>query len=120
MKAKILRNIFIGVWVPFALVRVLFAATSDGVPSFGDVLLGSHPPTYTSFDVSDAGTGPGQGTLPLAINPGGLIAGEYLDASNVFHGFLRAADGTITTFSAPGAGTSFHEGTAALSINPGG
>ena len=34
-----------------------------------------------------------------------MIAGDYADASFVFHGFVRAADGTITSFDAPGAGT---------------
>jgi hypothetical protein len=34
-----------------------------------------------------------------------VIAGDYADASFVFHGFVRAANGTITTFDAPDAGT---------------
>ena len=46
----------------------------------------------------------------------GTIAGFYLDASCVFHGFLRARDGTITTFDAPGA----VNGTSPSGINPAG
>ena len=46
-------------------------------------------------------------TLSFAINPAGVIAGAFLDASFVHHGFLRVPDGTITTFDAPGAGTGF-------------
>jgi hypothetical protein len=47
-----------------------------------------------------------------SINPSGVIAGIDVDFSG-FHGFLRAADGTITTFDVPGlAGIS--------SINPSG
>jgi hypothetical protein len=33
------------------------------------------------------------------------VAGFYLDPSNVYHGYVRARDGSITTFDAPGAGT---------------
>ena len=35
-----------------------------------------------------AGTGSGRGTVPISFNPGGVIVGYYLDARNVFHGFL--------------------------------
>jgi hypothetical protein len=44
----------------------------------------------TTFDISGAGTGPGQGTVPLCNNPVDAIIGYYIDASNVFHGFLRS------------------------------
>jgi len=74
--------------------------------------------TIITFNAPGAGTGSGQGTFPLAINPAGTITGFYADASNVYHGFLRAPDGTITAFEAPGAGT--FQGTLAYSINPGG
>jgi hypothetical protein len=47
---------------------------------------------------------PGQGTRAGNINPREAIAGRYIDASDVSHGFLRAPDGTITTFDAPNAG----------------
>src|SRR5215471_8358479 len=108
---KILRNMFISVGVLFALARLLAAGTIDGVPQ---------PPIIT-FDAPGAGTGPGQGTQGLTINPGGVIAGDYVDASSVFHGFRRAQDtGTITPFDAPGAGTAPYEGTVAESINSAG
>ena len=42
----------------------------------------------TTFDVPGAGTGPGQGTIPLSNNPADEITGYYIDASNVTHGFL--------------------------------
>src|SRR5215472_8654383 len=65
--------------------------------------------TITTFDAPGAGTGAGQGTvtaLAIAINQSGAISGAYLDASSVFHGFVRAPDGAIATFDVPGAGTS--------------
>jgi hypothetical protein len=54
-----------------------------------------------TYDVAGAGTVAFQGTLSQGINPEGTIAGNYLDASYVSHGFVRASDGTIITFDAP-------------------
>ena len=45
----------------------------------------------------------------------GVITGQYTDASNVQHGFLRAPDGNITTFDPPGSVS-----TEPTSINPAG
>ena len=117
MKTKICRNIFnifITVGALFALARLLVGGTRDGVLDVGNTPLGL---PITTFDAPGAGTGPGQGTIPYAINLGSTIAGFYLDASNVYHGFLRAAGGTITTFDAPGAGTGPFQGTQPLSMN---
>lgn len=65
--------------------------------------------TITTFDVTGAGTTgstQGQGTQPLSIS-GGNITGFYVDANGGFHGFIRAANGTITApIDVPGAGTS--------------
>ena len=57
---------------------------------------------------------------PEGINPAGVIAGDYADASNVFHGFVRAKDGTITTIEVPAAGTGPFQGTQAVATNPSG
>jgi hypothetical protein len=56
------------------------------------------------------------------LNQAGAAVGEYLDASGVYHGFVRAAGGSITTFDAPGADTTAFDfnGTFPASINPGG
>src|SRR6266567_1962026 len=70
--------------------------------------------TITTFDAPGAGTGPFQGTFPATeegLNPAGALAGATVDGSNVFHGFVRAPNGTITTFDAPGAGTGSGQGT---------
>src|SRR5437016_4699876 len=77
----------------------------------------------TTFDAPGAGTGPFQGTATTSVdgmNPAGATVGQYLDASNVFHGFVRAPNGTITTFDAPGAGTGAFQGTVVNGINPAG
>jgi hypothetical protein len=51
----------------------------------------------TNFDAPGAGTVPNsyplQGTFPTGINPAGAIAGYYVDANGVNHGFLRAPNG---------------------------
>ena len=73
-----------------------------------------------TFEAPQSGTGLGQGTRALGINPSGAITGFTRDASNVRHGFLRARDGAFTMFDAPGAGTGPGQGTRAYSINPGG
>jgi len=70
-----------------------------------------------------AGTGSGQGTFPSgsdAVSPSGAIVGDYLDASNVYHGVVRVPSGVITIFDVPGAGTSSGQGTFAGPANPAG
>ena len=60
-----------------------------------------------SFDAPGAGTaaGSGLGTFPKNINAGGAVIGNYTDANNVSHGFLRSpVGGEFITFDAPGAG----------------
>jgi predicted membrane protein len=59
----------------------------------------------------------GQGTLAQSVNASGVIAGYYVDAASLFHGFVRSSNGTITTFEAPGAGRGALQGTAAYGIN---
>src|SRR5215467_2962396 len=71
--------------------------------------------TFITFDAPGAGTGPFQGTLGIAINPAGAITGQYLDASSLYHGFLRDPDGVLTTIDVPGARQTFP-----YSINPAG
>src|SRR5207249_7362841 len=71
----------------------------------------------TTFDVPEAGTGPGQGTRANNINPSDAVAGRYIDPSDVSHGFLRASDGTIATFDAPNAGTGPGQGTIVFSVD---
>ena len=46
----------------------------------------------TTFDVSGAGSGSGQGTIPNSNDPEGEITGYYVDASGVLHGFLRTPE----------------------------
>jgi hypothetical protein len=76
--------------------------------------------TFTTFNAPGAGTGSGQGTGmagTIGLNDLGAIEGNYLDANNVFHGYVRAPNGTIITFNAPGAGTGEFDGTIGSGIN---
>jgi len=75
----------------------------------------------TRFDAPGAGASAGQGTFtawPNGINPAGAITGDFLDANNVYHGFLRSPDGAITRFDAPGAGTGAFQGTLVSLFQP--
>jgi hypothetical protein len=58
----------------------------------------------TTFDVpgADLTAGDFNGTLPNAINDAGAITGEWFDANNQEHGFLRSPDGKFTTFDVTG------------------
>ena len=92
----------------------------NGVLNFSNTPFVRPEPTITTFDAPGAGTGPGQGTQPFAINPAGLITGFYFDAGDAIHGFLRTPDGTIGTIDVPGAGTGPGQGTTPFSITPAG
>jgi hypothetical protein len=106
MKSRILTPITaITVFAALAISIRLSAQEQQEHPSR------THQPTIITFDAPGAGTGPGQGTLGIAINPAGVIAGAYTDTRGVNHGFLRAPDGTFATFDAPGAGTGPGQGT---------
>jgi hypothetical protein len=59
-------------------------------------------------------------SVPSGVTPGGVIAGYFNDGYGIFHGFVRAFDGTIATFDAPGAGTGNFQGTVTMGINPSG
>ena len=65
-----------------------------------------------TFDVPGAVNG----TLAIAINPGGTIAGLYID-SVAGHGYVRSRDGSFITFDVPGAGPDKGQ---CESINPAG
>src|SRR6266704_2486561 len=94
-----------------------FSGTSDGFLKFSNTPLIGPQPTITIFDAPGAGTGPGQGTLPFAINPAGTVLGYYIDAGDARHGFLRTRGGAITTFDAPNAGTGPGQGTIVFSVD---
>src|SRR5258706_13547836 len=64
--------------------------------------LAAQTPTFTTFDAPDAGHGTNQGTVPISINQGGVIAGDYYDASGSPHSFVRGAGGQITEIGRPG------------------
>src|ERR1700722_4210532 len=78
-------------------------------------------PHIISFDAPGADTTPGSynGTFATGMNNFGTVTGYYVDANDVYHGFLRNPDGNFPTFEAPGADTtagSFN-GTSPTSIN---
>lgn len=70
-----------------------------------------------TFNAPGAGNAPGQGTYGIIISPPGDVLGQYIDGSNVIHGFLRTPGGFFITLDAPGAGTSPGQGTLPYGIN---
>ncbi len=56
-------------------------------------------------------------TFAYSINKGSDVAGYYLDAAGVAHGFLRNKNGRTKKVDAPEAGTGSGQGTFAFSIN---
>lgn len=75
--------------------------------------------TFVVFDVPGVSPGVGNylGTEPQSINARGEVAGIYIGADFVAHGFLRAPDGKITVFDDPAEGVGVYQGTWAYSIN---
>src|SRR5262249_54465392 len=72
---------------------------------------------FTTFNAPGAGRGAGQGTVGQQNTRDGMIAGYYVDANSVSHGFVRTSNGQITSFDAPCAGTDSGQGTLASGIN---
>ena len=75
----------------------------------------------TTFDIPGAGP---QGIgcyndCSIGLNNRGAITGYYLDANNVYHGFVRSPEGKVTSFDAPNANTASgsYSGTFPVSIN---
>jgi probable HAF family extracellular repeat protein len=58
-----------------------------------------------TFDAPGAGTAPGSGTWPDAINDLGQVIGYSITDNTLYHGFVRHVDGRIETIDVPGAGT---------------
>jgi hypothetical protein len=82
-------------------------------------LSGAQGVTFITFYVTGADLAPATVTFPTAINPTGVITGNYTDSTFLaFHGFVRALDGTITIFDAPGASTQPSQGTLPTANNP--
>lgn len=110
-----------------------FALVTSAVLSMlgyaGLVTAANSTPRFITFDAPGAGTGSGQGTgcfaytdCSVLINNFGAITGYYLDANNVFHGFVRSPQGNFTNFEAPGSDTNPNDfnGTLPNAINDAG
>jgi hypothetical protein len=70
---------------------------------------------FTTFDAPGAGTGTYEGTgcfsdCPVSLNDWGAIAGIYIDANFVYHGYLRSPEGKIVTVDPVGSTYTFPDG----------
>ncbi|HEY2471091.1 MAG TPA: hypothetical protein VGI45_25065 [Terracidiphilus sp.] len=62
--------------------------------------------TIKSFEASGSGKVSGEGTMPAGINMFGEITGSVIDGNDLWHGFVRKANGKSSVFDAPGANPS--------------
>ena len=72
---------------------------------------------FTTFEAPGAGTGSNQGTgcfsdCSVSLNDLGTIAGIYIDANSIYHGFLRTIEGNFASVDPTGS-----EGTFPAGIN---
>jgi hypothetical protein len=65
-----------------------------------------------TFDAPGAGTATFQGTLAVMVADSGETIGPFIDANNVYHGFIRSADGEFRIIDAPGCGYGIPSGNA--------
>jgi hypothetical protein len=100
-----------------AIVAIVSAIT----PASAILAMGTaQAQSFATFEAPGAGKGASQGTLAFGINPAGEVAGEYVDANGVYHGFVRAVNGAITGFEAKDAGKGSGQGTMGYAIGPAG
>jgi len=78
------------------------------------------PPTFTNVDAPGAGTISPEGTFGEGIDAQGDIAGYFIDANGISHGFTRNSGGTFTTVDAPGAALTQNNGTLVRAMNASG
>jgi hypothetical protein len=106
-----------GATLPLKLLSVMaYILSRLLLPMPGPAQEEPHAARFTTIEAPGAGTGFGQGTLAGSINEDGQILGFYLDANNVYHGFVRHKHGASTSFDASGAGKGAFQGTLAGTI----
>lgn len=95
--------------LPFACTRPAWSATASQSNS-----------AIVSIDAPDAAAAMYRGTVALAIDSAGDVAGVYSDSNNVVHSFVRSAAGTITEFDAPEVNGSPDEATIPMGFDAAG
>ncbi|HWF40173.1 MAG TPA: hypothetical protein VG322_16730 [Candidatus Acidoferrales bacterium] len=102
---------------PFAVMFVTLTVWAGLFAMLPQSLSAVSSLAFAVFDAPSAGSGPGQGTTPWAINGKGEIAGVFIDNMGVPHGFLRSSSGSFVSFDAPNASQRADGGTTPRSIN---
>lgn len=86
----------------------VYSNLKPGVPQVSHGFVRTSDGLISPFDPKQS-----VGTTVTRLNDSGEVAGYYVDAGNLAHGFLREADGKIVSIDAPGA----TEGTYVTGIN---
>jgi hypothetical protein len=113
--------------ITFALIRSVIRRKAVCFLSLAVCILisgipaSAQEPHIVTFDApgADTTTNDFNGTFATGMNNWGAVTGYYVDANNVYHGFLRSPEGKFITFEAPGADTTpgSFDGTSPVSIN---
>jgi hypothetical protein len=99
----------VGYWVDSNVIPHAFLRTPEG--------------QFIAFDApgADLNKGDNGGTVAIAVNNLGVIAGQFEDTNFVFHGFIRYPNGFIFEFDDPSAGSTADalppQGTIAANVN---
>jgi hypothetical protein len=107
------------------LVALVGLAIGFALPTFAQEKNAARPKGFSkpepiiTFDIPGGGTGFFQGTFAVDIDDFGSAIGRFVDANNVYHGFVRYPNGRVAIIDAPGAGATpgSFQGTLAWSIN---
>ena len=81
------------------ITALIFAISFGGV-LFAQATLPANT-AITAFDAPDANQAMYSGTVALAIDQAGDVAGVYEDANKAFHAYVRSASGKMSEFDGP-------------------
>lgn len=101
--------ILLGLVLPFACTRPAWSAAASQSNS-----------AFVVIDAPGAAAAMYRGTVALAIDSAGDVAGVYSDSNNVVHSFVRSAAGTITDFDGPPVNETADEATIPMGFDAAG
>ena len=111
-------GVIAGYYVGFDNVAHAYVRTPDGwFTSFDGPGVPLSAPTGPLSPPSPWANTSAPGTYAAAINALGAVAGYYIDANYVAHGYVRTPDGRFTSFDVPHAGKAAGQGTLSTNIN---
>jgi uncharacterized membrane protein len=110
------------IWIPGTTFTTPYVIAADGTiaGAYGKKNGRTHGFLYANGTTTTFDPRPSRLTRPVAINGTDVVAGNFYDADNFVHGFVRQASGRIATFDAPGAGGGSGNGTFVTALDDAG